>query len=90
MGLLRHELIESPTGISHLILDFVLSSQVPFDPPLHRPVLWAGAERPAACKPIVVLGRVGYIRVQWTMRYSNPKRKRVQRGIVAIVGEEVE
>ena len=45
--------------ISHLIIIvvFVFASQVPFEPPLHRPVRWAGIERPAACKPIFVLGR---------------------------------
>ena len=60
MGLLRKELIESPKGISHLIIGFVLAFQVPFEPLLRRPVRWAGTERPAACEPIVVLGRVEY------------------------------
>ena len=69
MGLLRQELIESPKGISHLII--VFASQVPFEPPLHRPVRWAGTERLAACEPIVVLGRVVYSGVQWcTVVYS--------------------
>ena len=51
--------IAAPTGIFHLILVFVLAfaPQVPFEPPLHRPVRGAGAERPAAYEPIIVLGR---------------------------------
>ena len=62
---MRQELIESPTGISHLIIIFVFVSQVPFEPLLHRPVQLTGTVRPAACEPIVVLGRVGYSGVQW-------------------------
>ena len=41
--------------ISHIIIVFVFASQVPFEPPLHQPVQWAGTKRPAAYKPIVVL-----------------------------------
>ena len=51
-------------GISHLIIVFALASQVPFEPLLHRPFRWAGTEQPAACEPIIVLGRVGYSGVQ--------------------------
>jgi hypothetical protein len=40
---------------SHLV--FVLASQVPFEPLLHRPARWAGTEWAAVCKPIIVIGR---------------------------------
>ena len=43
--MLRQELIESPTGISRLVLVFVPASQVPFESLLRRPVRWfAGTE----------------------------------------------